>query len=148
MNSEPAAKPIIILLVEDNPADVRLTQEALKEGHVLNTLYTVKDGIEAMSFLRREGSYKDMPCPDMIFLDLNLPRKDGREVLKEIKSDETLRRIPVVVLTTSKAEDDIIQTYSDHANCFITKPVDLDQFIEVIKSIKEFWVNIVTLPPQ
>ncbi|MGV8119419.1 MAG: response regulator [Candidatus Xenobiia bacterium LiM19] len=148
MNSEPAAKPIIILLVEDNPADVRLTQEALKEGNVLNTLYTVKDGIEAMSFLRREGSYKDMPCPDMIFLDLNLPRKDGREVLKEIKSDETLRRIPVVVLTTSKAEDDIIQTYSDHANCFITKPVDLDQFIEVIKSIKEFWVNIVTLPPQ
>ncbi|MHC9544471.1 MAG: response regulator [Vulcanimicrobiota bacterium] len=148
MNSEPAEKPIIILLVEDNPADVRLTQEALKEGQVLNTLHTVKDGIEAMSFLRREGSYKDMPCPDMIFLDLNLPRKDGREVLKEIKSDETLRRIPVVVLTTSKAEDDIIQTYSDHANCFITKPVDLDQFIEVIKSIKEFWVNIVTLPPQ
>lgn len=148
VNSENSAKPIIILLVEDNPADVRLTQEALKEGHLLNVLYTVKDGIEAMAFLRREASYKDMPCPDIIFLDLNLPRKDGREVLKEIKSDETLRRIPVVVLTTSKAEDDIMQTYSDHANCFITKPVDLEQFIEVIKSIKEFWVNIVTLPSQ
>lgn len=148
MISDPESKPIAILLVEDNPADVRLTQEALKEGQVLHTLHTVKDGIEAMAFLRRERPFEDAPRPDLIFLDLNLPRKDGREVLREIKSDEKLRRIPVVILTTSKAEDDILKTYSDHANCFITKPVDLDHFIDVIKTIKQFWMNIVTLPSQ
>jgi chemotaxis family two-component system response regulator Rcp1 len=138
--------PIDILLVEDNPGDVRLTQEALKEGKILNNLYMARDGVEAISFLRREGEYKDAVRPDLILLDLNLPKKDGREVLTEIKKDEALRRIPVVVLTTSRAEEDIIKTYDCHANCYITKPVDFDQFISVIKSIEDFWLSVVKLP--
>ena len=140
--------PIEILLVEDNPGDVRLTKEALKEGKVYSNLHTVKDGVEAMEYLRREGKYKDVPRPDIILLDLNLPRKDGREVLEEIKSDDKLKRIPVVVLTTSKAEEDVLRTYNLHANCYVTKPVDLEKFIVVVKSIDVFWLTVVTLPPN
>jgi CheY-like chemotaxis protein len=140
--------PIEILLVEDNPGDVRLTKEALKEGKVYSNLHTVKDGVEAMEFLRKQGKYKDVPRPDIILLDLNLPRKDGREVLEEIKSDEILKRIPVVVLTTSKAEEDVVRTYNLHANCYVTKPVDLEKFMVVVKSIDVFWLTVVTLPPN
>ena len=140
--------PIDILLVEDNPGDVVLTQEALEEGKIRNRLTVAEDGVEALALLRREGQYQEAPRPDLILLDLNLPRKDGREVLADIKADEQLRRIPVVVLTTSKAEEDILKTYDLHANCYITKPVDLDQFIEVIKSIDDFWLTVVRLPPR
>ena len=140
--------PIEILLVEDNPGDVRLTKEALREGKVYSNLHTVKDGVEAMEYLRREGKYKDVPRPDIILLDLNLPRKDGREVLEEIKSDEILKRIPVVVLTTSKAEEDVLRTYNLHANCYVTKPVDLEKFMVVVKTIDMFWLTVVTLPPN
>lgn len=146
MTSEIICKPIEILLVEDNPGDVRLTQEALKENKVRNTMNVVEDGLEAIAFLRQEGNYSNAPRPDLILLDLNLPRKDGREVLAEIKNDPDLKRIPVVVLTTSKAEEDIIKMYDNYANCYITKPVDLDEFISIIKSIENFWVNIVKLP--
>jgi CheY-like chemotaxis protein len=138
--------PIDILLVEDNPGDVRLTIEALKEGKVLNTLSVTMDGVEALSFLHKEGKYADAPRPDLILLDLNLPRKDGREVLADIKSDDNLKCIPVVVLTTSQAEQDIFKSYNLHANCFITKPVDLEQFITVLQSIENFWLTIVKLP--
>ena len=141
-------RPVEILLVEDNPGDERLTREALKEGKVYSNLHWVKDGVEAMSFLRREGKYRDVPRPDIILLDLNLPKKDGREVLQEIKSDEQLKRIPVVVLTTSKAEEDVLRTYNLHANCYVTKPVDLEKFIVVVKSIDVFWLTVVTLPPN
>jgi CheY-like chemotaxis protein len=140
--------PIEILLVEDNPGDVRLTKEALKEGKVYSNLHTVKDGVEAMEYLRQEGKYKSVPRPDIILLDLNLPRKDGREVLEEIKSDEKLKRIPVVVLTTSKAEEDVLRTYNLHANCYVTKPVDLEKFMVVVKTIDSFWLTVVTLPPN
>jgi CheY-like chemotaxis protein len=138
--------PIDILLVEDNPGDERLTREALKEGKVFSNLYWVKDGVEAMEFLRRGGKHSAAPRPDLILLDLNLPKKDGREVLQEVKSDESLRRIPVVVLTTSKAEEDVIRTYNLHANCYVTKPVDLEKFIVVVKSIDMFWLTVATLP--
>ncbi|MBM3130845.1 MAG: response regulator [Chloroflexi bacterium] len=138
--------PIEILIVEDNPGDVRLTVEALRDAKVLNHLNAVGDGVEAMAFLRRQGKYTDAPRPDLILLDLNLPKKDGREVLAEVKSDDDLKRIPVVILTTSKAEEDILRTYNLHANCYITKPVDLDQFITVVKSIEDFWFTIVKLP--
>ena len=137
-----------VLLIEDNPGDVRLTKEALKEGKVYSNLHTVKDGVEAMEFLRKEGKYKDVPRPDIILLDLNLPRKDGREVLEEIKSDDKLKRIPVVVLTTSKAEEDVLRTYNLHANCYVTKPVDLEKFMVVVKTIDVFWLTVVTLPPN
>ena len=146
MTSEVTCKPIEILLVEDNPGDVRLTQEALKENKVCNTMSVVEDGLEAIAFLHQEGTYSNAPRPDLILLDLNLPKKDGREVLAEIKNDPDLKRIPVVVLTTSKAEEDIIKMYDNYANCYITKPVDLDEFISIIKSIENFWVNIVKLP--
>jgi len=139
-------KPIEILLVEDNPGDVRLTREALKEGRVLNNLHVAGDGVQALEFLRRTGKFAGSPTPDLIFLDLNLPRMDGRELLAEVKGDPNLRRIPVVILTTSKAEEDILKTYDLHANCYITKPVDLDQFITVIKSVEDFWFTIVKLP--
>ncbi len=148
MYNERRIKPIEILLVEDNQGDVRLTREALKEGKVINHLSVAQDGIEAMAFLRQEGKYAGEIHPDIILLDLNLPKKDGREVLAEIKQDPNLRRIPVVILTTSKAEEDIIKTYDLHANCFITKPVDLDQFITVVQSIEDFWFTIVKLPPD
>jgi two-component system, chemotaxis family, response regulator Rcp1 len=148
MNVEAHGRPIEILLVEDNPGDVRLTVEALKEGKVHNNLAVAKDGVEALAYLRREGSHASANRPDLILLDLNLPRKDGREVLAEIKEDPVLRRIPVVVLTTSKAEEDILRTYDLHANCYITKPVDLDQFISVVRSIDDFWLSVVRLPPK
>jgi CheY-like chemotaxis protein len=139
-------KPIDILLVEDNPGDARLAVEAFREGKVRNEIHLAADGVEAMDFLRRKGKHKAAPRPDLILLDLNLPKKDGREVLAEIKADERLRRIPVVVLTVSKAEEDVLQTYNLHANCFITKPIDLDQFFRVVRAIEEFWLSIVRLP--
>jgi chemotaxis family two-component system response regulator Rcp1 len=141
-------KPIEILLVEDNLGDVRLTVEALKDAKVHNNLHVAEDGVEAMAFLRREGKYADAPRPDLILLDLNLPKKDGREVLAEIKEDPDLRRIPVVILTVSRAEEDILRSYDLHANCYITKPVNLDQFLKVVKSTEEFWFTIVKLPPS
>jgi CheY-like chemotaxis protein len=134
------------LLVEDSPSDVRLTREALRESQLLNNLSVVGDGIEALSYLRRQDGYAEAVHPDLVLLDLNLPKKDGREVLAEIKADPALRRIPVVVLTTSSAEEDVIKTYDLHANCYITKPLDLDRFIRVIKSIEDFWVGVVKLP--
>lgn len=138
-------RSVEILLVEDNPGDVRLTQEALRESKVLNNLAVAKDGVEALEMLRREGQYASQARPDLILLDLNLPRKDGREVLMDIKEDPVLRRIPVVVLTTSEAETDIIHAYDLHANCYIVKPVDLDQFINVVRTIEGFWLSIVKL---
>jgi two-component system, chemotaxis family, response regulator Rcp1 len=146
MNAKTGGKLVEILLVEDNPGDVRLTIEALREGRVLNNLHVASDGVEALEYLNREGKFPDAVRPDMILLDLNLPRMDGRELLAEIKSSPDLRRIPVVILTTSKAEEDIVQTYDLHANCYITKPVDLDSFMEVVKSIEDFWFTIVKLP--
>jgi CheY-like chemotaxis protein len=141
-------RPVEILLVEDNPGDERLTREALKEGKVYSNLHWVKDGVEALAFLRRSGKYQDVPRPDIILLDLNLPKKDGREVLQDIKNDLELKRIPVVVLTTSKAEEDVLRTYNLHANCYVTKPVDLEKFIVVVRSIDRFWLTVVTLPPS
>jgi len=138
--------PIEILLVEDNPGDVRLTKESLKDAKVSNNVHVAEDGVVAMTFLRREGLHADAPRPDLILLDLNLPEKDGREVLAEIKADPDLRRIPVVVLTTSQAEEDILKAYNLNANCYVTKPVDLDQFMHVVKSIENFWLTIVKLP--
>jgi two-component system, chemotaxis family, response regulator Rcp1 len=142
------SRPIEILLVEDNPGDARLTLEAFKEGKVFNNLTVVGDGVEAMAYLRREGQYTNSVQPDLILLDLNLPKKDGREVLAEIKSDERIRNIPVIVLTTSAAEEDIARAYSRHANCYITKPVDLDQFLHVVQSIESFWLSLVRLPSR
>jgi two-component system, chemotaxis family, response regulator Rcp1 len=139
-------RSIDILLVEDNPGDVRLTKEALREGKVRNNLYVAPDGVEALRFLRREGEHQDAVRPDLILLDLNLPKKDGREVLGEIKNDPQLRTIPVVVLTSSQAEQDICRAYDLHANAYVTKPVDLDQFIVAVKSIESFWLTIVQLP--
>ena len=139
--------PVEILMVEDNPGDVGLTREALRESGLLNHVSVVKNGVEAMAYLRREGEYGDAARPDLILLDLNLPKKDGREVLAEIKADARLRRIPVVVLTTSSAEKDILEAYDLHANCYITKPVNLDQFSAVVRAIEEFWFMIVKLPP-
>jgi CheY-like chemotaxis protein len=139
-------KPIEILLVEDNPADVRITTEAMKDSKIKNNLNIVNDGVEALNFLRKTGKYADAPKPDLILLDLNLPKKDGRDVLKEIKGDPNLKRIPVVILTISKAEEDILKTYNLHANCYITKPVNLEQFIKVVKSIEDFWFTIAVLP--
>jgi CheY-like chemotaxis protein len=138
--------PIEILLVEDNPGDARLTREALKDGRVHHNLSVAADGEEALAFLRREGRFTEAPRPDLILLDLNIPKKDGRQVLAEIKADPELIRIPVVVLTTSKAEEDIARSYELHANCYINKPVDLDQFIRVVKAIEDFWLTIVRLP--
>ena len=148
MSSQTTGRPIEILLVEDNPGDVRLTVEALKDVKVHNNLHVVKDGMEAMAFLHREGKYADAPHPDLILLDLNLPKKDGCEVLAEIKEDPMLKRIPVVVLTGSKAGEDILKTYNLHANCYISKPIDLEQFIMVVKSIEGFWLTIVKLPSE
>jgi two-component system, chemotaxis family, response regulator Rcp1 len=141
-------KPIELLLVEDSEPDVRLTMEALHEAKVKNRLWVVEDGVEAMAFLRQEGRHAQAPRPDLILLDLNLPRKDGRQVLKEIKGDESLKRIPVVVLTTSKSEEDVLRVYDLHANCYINKPVDFNRFMEVVKSIENFWLTVVTLPDE
>ena len=141
-------KPLAVLLVEDNPADVRLTKEAFAEVKMGNTLDVVRDGVEAMAYLRRQGNYAAASRPDLLLLDLNLPRMDGREVLAQIKVDAVLRRIPVVVLTTSRAETDIVKSYSLHANCYITKPADFDLFVSVIRTIDRFWLAAVTLPPR
>ena len=143
-----ASRPIEVLLVEDSPADVALTMEALQEGKFLNHLTVVHDGVEAMELLRRQGPFADAPRPDLILLDLNLPRKDGREVLAEIKADDHLRPIPVVVLTTSQTEEDILKAYDLNANCYVTKPMGLDQFLKVVRSIEEFWLSIVKLPRE
>lgn len=143
-----SSRTIEILLVEDNPGDARLTVEAFKEGRVLNNLNVVHDGVEALAYLRREGRYANAAQPDLILLDLNLPKKDGREVLEEIKADERLMKIPVIVLTTSAAEEDIARAYTRHANCYITKPVDLDHFLRVVQSIESFWLTLVKLPAR
>jgi two-component system, chemotaxis family, response regulator Rcp1 len=139
-------KPIELLLVEDSEPDVRLTIEALREAKVKNRLWVAEDGVEAMEFLRQQNRHADAPRPDLILLDLNLPRKDGREVLREIKADPSLRRIPVVILTTSRSEEDVLRAYDLHANCYITKPVDFPRFMEVVKSIEDFWLTVVKLP--
>ena len=146
MTDEAIGSPINILLVEDNAGDVRLTQEALKEGKVRNKLHVVRDGVEALAFLRKEGQHADAPRADIILLDLNLPKKDGREVLAEIKEDPDLRRIPVVILTISQAEEDILKSYNLHANCYVTKPVGLEQFMTVVRSVEDFWLTLVKLP--
>ena len=147
MHEIATGKPIEILLVEDNPGDVRLTLEALKGGRVRNNIHVVEDGVQAMDFLHRQGNYRAVPRPDLILLDLNLPKKDGREVLGEVKQDPDLKRIPIVILTSSAAEEDILRAYDLSANCYITKPVALDQFLRVLKSIEDFWLVIVKLPP-
>jgi two-component system, chemotaxis family, response regulator Rcp1 len=148
MSMADAGRPVEILLVEDNAGDVRLAREGLRECKLLNNLSVAEDGVRALAFLRKEGEYANAPRPDLIMLDLNLPRKDGREVLKEIKEDESFKCIPVVILTTSKAEEDIIKSYSLHANCYVTKPLAIEQFIHVVQAIESFWFTIVKLPPR
>ena len=143
-----APQSVDILLVEDNPGDVRLIQEALQDGKLLNRIATVSDGQKALAYLRKQGSYARATRPDLILLDLNIPRKDGREVLAEIKTDPHLRSIPVVIVTSSQAEEDILRSYNTHANCYVAKPVDLEKFVAVVKAIEEFWVTIVKLPPK
>jgi chemotaxis family two-component system response regulator Rcp1 len=141
-------RPVRILLVEDNPGDARLTQEVFKLNKMPKTLSVVEDGVEALAFLRQEGKYSDAPRPDLILLDLNLPKKDGRQVLAAIKSDTSLRRIPVVVLTTSRDQEDVLHAYDLNANCFLTKPVDFEQFAKLVEAIEEFWLKIVELPKE
>jgi CheY-like chemotaxis protein len=148
MNFHTPIRAVEILLVEDSPSDADLTVEALSDGKVLNNLHWVEDGVEALAFLRRQGKYSDAPRPDLILLDLNLPKKDGREVLSQIKADPHLKLIPVVVLTTSAAERDILKTYELNANCYVTKPIDLEQFICVVKLIEMFWLAVVKLPSE
>ena len=148
MNDATLSSSIQILMVEDNPDDVELTTEALHDAKICHQLHVVSDGADALSFLRKEGPYANAPRPDLILLDLNLPRKDGRQVLAEIKADERLRLIPVVVLTTSQADEDILRAYRLNANCYVTKPVDFDQFMKVVKAINEFWLTVVRLPPE
>jgi two-component system, chemotaxis family, response regulator Rcp1 len=143
-----SCKPVEILLVEDNAGDVRLTREALNEGKILNNLHVATDGVEALAFLNRQGKFSLAPRPSLILLDLNLPKMDGRELLAKIKADDDLKRIPVVILTTSRDEQDVLKSYNLHANCYITKPVGLEQFIGVVKSIEDFWFSIVKLPPD
>lgn len=144
----PVLDSIDILVVEDNPGDARLIREILNENKLYSSLYIVNDGVEAMSYLHNEGKFSIAPKPDLIILDLNLPRKDGREVLAEIKADDELKHIPIVIMTISQAEEDILKTYKLHANCYITKPIDLNEFIKVIKSIEDFWFSVVKLPPK
>lgn len=146
MDNGRTPRPIEILLVEDSEPDVRLTMEAFKEAKIKNNLSVANDGVEAIAFLRKEGKYANVARPDLILLDLNLPRKDGRQVLQEIKNDANLKQIPVVILTTSRAEEDILKAYNLHANCYITKPVDFDRFMDIVKSIEGFWLTVVKLP--
>ena len=148
METKPIPKHVDILLVEDSPADILLTREAFEQSRILNTIHVAEDGIQAMDFLHRSGSFASVPRPDLILLDLNLPRKNGREVLAEIKSDPDLKLIPVVVLTTSSAEEDILKAYNLHANCYVVKPIGFDNFMEAMQSIRHFWFSIVTLPPE
>ena len=147
MAREQLGRPVEILLIEDNPGDVRLTREAFIDGKVWNNLHNVPDGVEALAFLDRRGEYAGAPRPDLILLDLNLPKRDGREILADIKADGRFAAIPVVVLTTSRTEEDVLRSYGLHANCYVVKPIDLDQFIKVVKSIESFWLCIVQLPP-
>jgi CheY-like chemotaxis protein len=142
------AEPVEILLAEDNPGDAKLTRKALEQGNIINNLHVVTDGVEALQYLRQEGEYSDKPRPDLMLLDLNMPRKDGREVLEEIKTDAELRRLPVVVMTSSEAEEDIVQSYDLHANAYLTKPIDFDGFLDVVGSIEEFWLSVVKMPPE
>lgn len=146
MKQQDNSKVIDILLVEDNKGDARLALEAMRDSKILNKIHHVSDGEEAMAFLHKEGKYAKVPRPDLVLLDLNLPKKDGRQVLTEIKNDDNLKRIPVVVLTVSSAEEDILKSYDLHANCFITKPIDLNQFMKVVRSVEDFWLTIVKLP--
>ncbi|PKM37236.1 MAG: response regulator [Gammaproteobacteria bacterium HGW-Gammaproteobacteria-10] len=148
MSLEEIGRAAEFLLVEDNPGDVRLTKEALTESKVKNNLSVVGDGEQAMAFLRRQGKYAEAPRPDVILLDLNLPKKNGREVLEEIKADPSLKRIPVVIITSSEAEQDVLRTYDLHVNCYVNKPVDLEQFVKVVQSIETFWLTIVKLPSE
>ena len=148
MNLPMPGQPIVILLVEDEPGDAYLTIEALKSAKIINSVHLVEDGVEAMAFLQREAPYGDAPRPDLILLDLNLPRKDGRQVLAEIKQNACLNSIPIVVLTTSSADEDVLQSYNLRANCYVTKPVDLEQFMTVVKATQDFWLSIVKLPPR
>jgi len=141
-------EPVEILLAEDNPGDAKLTRKALEQGKVINNLHVVTDGVDAMAYLRQEGEYADRPRPDLVLLDLNMPRKDGREVLQDIKSDDDLRRIPVVVMTSSQAEEDIVQSYDLHANAYVTKPIDFDGFLDVVGSLEDFWLSVVKMPPE
>mgnify|MGYP000613311326 FL=1 len=143
-----AGEPVEILMAEDNPGDVTLTRKALEEGKLANNLHVVNDGVEAIAYLNGEGEYADRPRPDLILLDLNMPRKDGREVLEDIKSDDDLKRIPVVVLTSSEAEEDVAKSYELHANAYLTKPIDFDGFLEIVGSLEEFWLEVVKLPPE
>ncbi|QPV62681.1 response regulator [Halosimplex litoreum] len=146
--SDQQGQPVEILLAEDNPGDAKLTRKALEQGNVINNLHVVTDGVEAVEYLRQEGEHAEKPRPDLILLDLNMPRKDGREVLAEIKDDEDLRRIPVVVMTSSEAEEDIVQSYDLHANAYLTKPIDFDGFIDVVQRIEDFWLTVVKMPPE
>ena len=148
MTAKRLSRPVEILMVEDNPGTVRLTQEVMRDSKVRNAMYVVDDGVEAMAFLRKQGRYASAPRPDLVLLDLNLPRKDGRETLAEMKQDEKLKRIPVVVLTTSRSEDDVLRAYDLHANCYLNKPVGLEDFIKVVQSIENFWIEMATLPPR
>lgn len=148
MTESSEGRPVEILLAEDNLGDVKLTEKALEKGKVLNNLHVVSDGVEALAFLRQDGEYNDAPRPDLLLLDLNMPRKGGQEVLKETKSDESLRRIPVVVLTSSEAEEDIIESYDLHANAYLTKPVDFDGFVDIVSSVEEFFLTVVKRPPK
>jgi CheY-like chemotaxis protein len=148
MCPEKLVEPIEILLIEDNPGDIDLIREALETSKIYNALSVVSDGEEALTFLRKRGKYVDARCPDLVLLDLNLPRKSGREVLAEVKSDKDLMQIPLVILTSSRDEEDILRSYNLHANCYITKPIDLNQFIKVVQSIEDFWFTIVKLPPK
>ena len=145
---EQMGRPVQMLLVEDNPGDVRLTKENLRDAKIMVKLHVVGDGVEAMAFLRREGKHANAPRPDLVLLDLNLPKKDGREVLAEIKQDPDLKRIPVVVLTISNAEEDILKSYNLHANAYVTKPLNLEQFAKIVKAIEDFWLTVVKLPPN
>lgn len=146
MRATTEGKAVEILLVEDNEGDARLAREAMRDSKLANVIHHVADGADAMAFLRRQGKHRDAPRPDLVLLDLNLPKKDGREVLSEVKGDEDLKRIPVVVLTSSSAEEDVLKSYNLHANCYITKPIDLGQFLKVVRSIEDFWLTIVRLP--
>lgn len=147
MSDAAGSRPIEILLVEDNPGDVRLMMETLREGKIRNRISVAEDGVEALAFLRRQGKYGSVPRPDLILLDLSLPRKNGQEVLVEVKQDAELKRIPVCIITSSAAEKDILQAYENYVNCYLTKPVDLEQFIAVVRSVEDFWLSIVKLPP-
>lgn len=147
MDPTSESSSLVILLVEDSPADVLMTREALEQNQLATELHVVEDGVEALEFLRRQGPFASAPRPDLILLDLNLPRMDGREVLAEIKADESLRVIPLVILTTSKADEDVLRAYDSHANCYVAKPLDFDQFAHAVNSIQQFWFNVVTLPP-